>query len=67
MVECMNHTLKTMLRKHAAKFGLQWDRYWPGVLCNSPHESTKEKPSFLMFGTDCCSPTEAALLPLSPI
>ena len=70
MVERMNRTLKTMLRKYAAKFGLQWDRYLPGVLWayrNSPHESTKEKPSFLMFGTDCRSPTEAVLLLSSPI
>ena len=34
---------------------------------NSPHESTNEKPSFLIFGTDCRSPTEAALLPSSPV
>ena len=25
--------------------------------------STKEKPSYLLFSMDCCSPTEAALLP----
>ncbi len=28
-----------------------------------PHESTGEKPSFLLVGVDCRSPTEAALLP----
>ena len=66
MVERMNRTLKSMLRKHVAKFGSQWDRYLPGILWayrNTPHESTKEKPSFLLYEVDCRSPTEAALLP----
>ena len=70
MVERFNRTLKTMLRKHASKFGGQWDNYLPGVLWaywNTPHESTGEKPSFLLFGMDCRSPTEAALMPPSPI
>ena len=55
-----------MLRKHASKFGSQWDRYLPGVLWayrNVPHDSTGEKPSFLLLGIDCRTPTEAALLP----
>ena len=62
----MNRTLKSMLWKHVAKFGSQWDRYLSGVLWayrNTPHESTKEKPSFLLYGVDLRSPTEAALLP----
>lgn len=66
LVERMNRTLKAMLRKHTAKFGKQWDTFLPGVLWayrNMPHESTKEKPSFLLFGLDCKSPTETALLP----
>lgn len=66
MVERLNRTLKAMLRKHAAKFGRQWDRYLPGVLWayrNTPHEATKEKPSFLLFGVDTRSPAEAALTP----
>ena len=69
MIERMNRTLKAMLRKHAVKFGPQWDKFLPGVLWayrNSPHETTKEKPSFLMFGLDLRSPTEAALLPIEP-
>ena len=44
---------KAMLQKTCAKFGQQWDRFLPGVLWayrNTPHESTKEKPSFLLFG-----------------
>ena len=64
----MNRTLKAMLQKHAARYGVQWDRYLPGVLwayCNSPHEYTGEKPSFLLFGLDLRSPTEVALLPSS--
>jgi len=70
LVERFNRTLKMMLRKHAGKFGLQWDRYLHGVLWayrNTPHDSTNEKPSFLLFGTDCRYPTEAALLPPSPL
>ena len=70
MVERLNRSLKSMLRKHVAKFGRQWDRFLPGVLWayrNTPHESTKEKPSFLLFGMDLRSPTEAALLPPDPV
>ena len=70
MVERFNRTLKTILRKHAATFGCQWDRYLPGVLWayrNTPHESTGEKPSFLLFGIDCRTPTEAAYLPPSQL
>ena len=32
MVERFNQTLKTMLRKHAAQFGAQWDQYLAGAL-----------------------------------
>ena len=70
MIERFNRTLKTMIRKHVDKFGSQWDRYLPGLLWayrNTPHEATGEKPSFLLFGLDCRSPTEAALLPPTPI
>ena len=69
-VERFNRTLKTMLRKQAAKMGNQWDRYLSGVLWayrNTPHDSTGEKPSFLLFGLDCRSPTEASLLPPSTV
>ena len=67
MVERFNRTLKMMLRKQAARFGRQWDRHLPGILWayrNTPHESSGEKPSFLLFGVDLRSPTEAALLPV---
>ena len=66
MVERFNRTLKSMLRKHASTKGTQWDRYLSSVLWayrNTPHESTGEKPSFLLFGYDCRTPSEAALLP----
>lgn len=69
-VERFNRTLKTMLRKQAATMGTQWDQYLSGVLWayrNTPHDSTGEKPSFLLYGLDCRSPTEACLLPPDPI
>ncbi len=56
-----------MLQKQAARFGRQWDRHIPGVMWayrNTPNESTGEKPSFLLFGLDLRSPTEAALMPV---
>ena len=70
MVERFNRTLKAMLRKHAARFGNQWDQYLSGVLWayrNTPHETTGEKPSFLLFGLDCRSPIQASLLPTTPL
>jgi hypothetical protein len=63
MVERFNRTLKTMLRKYAAEFNTQWDRCLSGAYSNLPHDSTGEKPSFLVYGVDCRTPTEAALLP----
>ena len=66
MIEGLNRALKTMLQKQAAKFGTEWDTYLPGALwayCNTPHTSTSEKSSYLLFGYDYRSPTEAALLP----
>ena len=69
MVERFNRTLKTMLQKHASRFGNQWDKYLAGVLWayrNTPHDSTKEKPSYLLYGIDLRTPTEAAFLPSTP-
>ena len=66
MVEWFNRTLKSMLCKRVAQFGAQWDKSLSGILRayrNTPHEATGEKPSFLLFGYDCKSPTEAALMP----
>ena len=68
MVEQFNHTLKAMLHKHVSRFGSQWDRYLSGILWtyrNTPHDSTREKPSFLLFGVDCRSPTEVEITPPS--
>ena len=65
LVERFNRTLKGMLRKHAAEYGLQWDKYLSYVLWayrNTPQESTGEKPSYLLFGFDCRTPTEAEYL-----
>ena len=70
MVERLNRTLKATLRKHAAKFGTQWDKFLPGVLWayrNTPHNSTHEKSSFLLFGMELRSPTKAALLPAESV
>ena len=70
MVERFNRTLKAMLRKRVAQFGAQWDQNLSGILWayrNTPHETTGEKPSFLLFGWDCRSPTEAAFLPAGDI
>ena len=42
-----------MLRKRVAQFGAQWDKNLSGILWayrNTPHETTGEKPSFLLFG-----------------
>ena len=71
MVEWFNHTLKAMIRKYAAQFDDQWDRYLPGLLWayqNTPHESMGENPSNqLPLGIECRLSTEAALLPPSNI
>ena len=70
MVERFNRTLKAMLRKRVAQFGAQWDKHLPGLLWayrNTPHDSTGEKPSFLLFGWDCRSPLESTLLPVEPV
>ena len=70
MVERFNRTLKTILRKHAATYGNQWDTYLYGVLYayrNVPHESTGEKPSYLLYGMDCKTPSEAAYIPPSSL
>lgn len=40
--------------------------HFPGVLWvyhNVPHYWMKEKPSFLLLGIDCCTSSEATLLP----
>lgn len=66
MVEQFNCTLKTMLWKRAAQYGIHWDKHLPGILWayrNTPHDTIGEKPSFLLFRWDCKSPSEAALLP----
>ena len=69
-VERYNRTLKSMLRKHAERFGKEWDKFLPGVQWayrNTPHEATGEKPSYLLFDVDLRMPSEAALLPTTPL
>ena len=42
MIERLNHTFKSTLRKHTVKFGADWDTYLPGALWayrNTPHTS----------------------------
>ena len=66
MVERFNSTFKTILRKHAVTFGTQRDQHLPGVLWAyrfTPHKSTREKLSYLLFGVDCRTPTEVTYLP----
>ena len=70
LVERYNRTLKSMFRKHAARFGKDWDKFMPGVQWayrNTPHEATGEKPSYLLFGVDLRMLSEAALLPTTPL
>ena len=54
-----------MLHKHVDKFGLQWDRFLPGVLWayRNIHTIQQGKLNRLLFGVDCRSLTEAALVP----
>ena len=70
IVEAFNCALKAMIRKYAAQLDDQWDSYLLGLFWayrNTLHESTGEKPSYLLFGIDCRTPTEAGLLPPSCI
>lgn len=60
----------TYQQKYQYTTGSQWDRFLPGILYayrNTPHTSTGEKPSFLLFGVDCRTPTEAAYLPTTDV
>ena len=53
LVERFKRTLKSMLRKHASRYGNKWDQHLYGVLWayrNTPHETTSEKLSFLLYG-----------------
>ena len=66
LVERHNWILKTALRKHAARYEVQWDQMLPGVVWvyrNTPHEASLEKLSFLLFRMNCRIPSEVAVLP----
>ena len=62
MVECLNRTLKTALRN--MQHSLEYSGTNTCLEFCGPIEilQTREKPSFLLFGMDCRTPTEAALL-----
>ena len=65
MVERFNRTLKTSLCKHAATYGNQQDKYLYGILYaywNVLHKSMGEKPSYLLYGMNLHTPSEAASL-----
>ena len=50
-VERFNRTLKTMIRKHVMKFGVQWDQYLHGILWayrNTPHTVVQLEKSRLI-------------------
>ena len=52
-----------MLRKHVARFGVQ---FYQGF-CRHEYHTTQEKPIFPLFGVDSSSPLEATLLPSNPL
>jgi len=56
-VEHFNHALSGSKLQHMDPSGHAW------AYRNMPHISTGETPSCLLFGMECHSPTEAALLP----
>ena len=70
LVERMNKTLRSMIAKHAIKFGLDWDLHLQQLLFANrvkPQESTGESPFYLLYGRDAKLPTKTALSkPLSP-
>ena len=64
-----NQTLKQILRKQAACFassGIGTCQGSSGPII-TPHTTTCEKPSFLLFRVDCRSPTEVAFMPVTNV
>ena len=67
MVECVNCTPETILRKRVAEFEPHWDHYLPELLWayrNTPQAHRREA-IISFFGWDFHSPIEGALLPMS--
>ena len=69
MIKRLNCAFKTMLQKQAANFK-ENGKFTYQELCRPTLTfcictSTGEKPFYLLFGYNCCSLTEAALLPAS--
>ena len=44
-----------MLRKHVARFGVQWDQFYQGF-CGHEYHTTQDEPLFPLFGVDSSSP-----------
>ena len=66
MIKHFIHTLKSSLRKHAATFGNQSDKYLLGVIYayrNIPYELTRGKPLYLLYGMNCRTSSEAVCNP----
>ena len=64
LVENFNRTLRAMLAKYAAKFGVNWNEHLHHLLFTyrtKPHESTGESPFFLLYGRDARIPCETML------
>ena len=64
LVENFNRTLRAMLAKYAAKFGVNWDEHLHHLLFayrTKPHESTGESPFSLLYGRDARIPCETML------
>lgn len=64
MVEKFNSTLTTIIAKHAAVYGAQWDKFLCQLLFEyrvNCHESTKESPFFSLYGRDAPILTESTL------
>ena len=70
LVERMNKTLRSMLAKHAHKFGPDWDLHLQQLLFAyrvKPQDSTGESPFYLLYGRDARLPTGTAVSrPLTP-
>ena len=66
----MNRTLRSMLAKHAHKFGPDWDLHLQQLLFAyrvKPQDCTGEAPFYLVYGRDAKLPTESAISqPLTP-
>ncbi len=64
VVEKFNHTLLEMIAKHAAHYGVDWDRYLGYLLFAywvKPHDATGESLFYLLYGRDAKLPLDSTL------